>query len=86
VSALTFHSVSIYPEKRYFTWRCLKCGRGFYGVLADEPVSGWDEPRWKLSGPLKSPTLEPSLGCRGLQDDSCSGHFFFREGKLEEAT
>jgi len=85
---LSFEHLTIYTgeDRGSFTWDCPKCGRAMYGYLADEPVSGWDEPRWKMTGPPEAPTLEPSLGCSGYRDGSCpGGHYFFRDGKLVDA-
>ena len=72
----------IFVDQSQFTWTCPTCGRGYYGILADEPVSGWDAPRWRLT---EGPTLTPSLGCQGLRDGSCTGHWWLRDGKLVAA-
>lgn len=75
-------AVRIYTEAGSFLWDCPTCGRGYAGKLADEPVSGWDAPRWMLAD---GPTLTPSLGCRGMLDGSCTGHWWLRDGRLLSA-
>lgn len=80
--AVTFHGEKAGDT---FTWNCPKCDRQMYGILAEEPVSGWESPRWVLSGSRENPTLTPSLGCRGLQTGECEGHFFLRGGSLVAA-
>ena len=68
-----------------FMWACPTCGMSWTGQIAAEPVSGWDEPRWTNTGTEESPTLQPSLGCRGLRDGTCSGHWWLRDGVLVPA-
>lgn len=75
-------AVRIFVDKGQFLWDCPTCKRGYYGELADEPVSGWDAPRWKLT---PGPTLTPSLGCRGMLDGTCPGHWWLRDGTLVAA-
>jgi hypothetical protein len=68
-----------------FDWVCPGCGRVLGGTFGDEPVSGWDNPRWVNSGTLERPTLTPSLGCSGLLRGDCTGHWFLRDGELVPA-
>jgi len=63
----------------HFTWDCPKCGATNSGDLADEPVSGWDAPRWQLTGDRDAPTLRPSLGCWACYPE---GHYWCNEGVL----
>lgn len=35
--------------RRYFQWICPGCGGGQFGEIGDEPVSGWNEPRRKVT-------------------------------------
>lgn len=72
-----------YPSgKRYFQWICPGCGGGNYGEIGDEPVSGWDEPRWTVHGLPDGVTLTPSLGCPQWRAGECIGHWWAREGEL----
>lgn len=68
-----------------FTWCCPGCGGTWLGTLGDEPVSGWDAPRWVNSGTLECPTLTPSLGCPLWHSGRCEGHWWLRDGRLELA-
>jgi Family of unknown function (DUF6527) len=67
------------------TWVCPGCGMASSGTLGDEPVSGWDEPRWVNSGTMERPTLMPSLGCPTWRSGDCPGHWFLRDGELVPA-
>lgn len=74
------------PDSPRFSWICPGCGMLSGGELGDEPVSGWDNPRWVNTGTREKPTLTPSLGCplwrRGMCDN---GHWWLRDGVLEPA-
>jgi hypothetical protein len=72
------------PDGR-FSWICPGCGCLSGGQLGDEPVSGWDAPRWVNSGSHDRPTLTPSLGCPGWRHGRCTGHWWLRDGVLEAA-
>jgi hypothetical protein len=66
-----------------FSWLCPGCGSWYYGQLGDQPVSGWDAPRWVNSGGEETPTLTPSLGCGGWKRGTClGGHYWLRGGEL----
>lgn len=67
------------------SWLCPGCGMAAGGTLGDAPVSGWDEPRWVMTGPRDRPTLTPSLGCPTWRRGDCPGHWFLREGRLVPA-
>ncbi len=73
------------PDGAAFVWDCPTCGRGYYGTLAAVPVSGWDEPRWKRTDGPDGIRLEPSLGCAGMRDGSCTGHWWYRDGEMVAA-
>lgn len=68
-----------------FTWCCPGCGELHYGQMGEQPVSGWDEPRWVNSGTRERPTLVPSLGCPRWRDGTCIGHWWLRDGELVRA-
>lgn len=69
-----------------FSWLCPGCGRWLYGQIGEQPVSGWDAPRWVNSGTPESPTLTPSLGCGGWRHGTCpEGHYWLRDGELTPA-
>ena len=69
-----------------FSWLCPGCGSWHYGHLGEQPVSGWDDPRWVNTGTREAPTLTPSLGCGGWRHGTCpEGHYWLREGRLERA-
>ena len=71
---------------RSFSWLCPGCGRWLYGQMGDQPVSGWDAPRWVNSGTEEKPTLTPSLGCGGWKHGTCpGGHYWLRDGELGPA-
>lgn len=72
-----------HPEQYRFCVVCPGCGGNIGGITAAEPVSGWDEPRWKIevSDP-KHLTMTPSLGCGGWRAGSCPGHWWVRDGRL----
>ena len=78
-----------WPEKdgrQTFSWLCPGCGSWHYGEIGDQPVSGWDEPRWVNSGTCEAPTLTPSLGCGGWRRGTCAGgHYWLRDGELISA-
>jgi hypothetical protein len=78
-------SVIFTSDGKSFTWVCPTCKTGYYGYLADEPVSGWDNPRWKRTDGPNGISLTPSLGCSGLRDGTCTGHWWFREGRMVPA-
>jgi hypothetical protein len=65
-----------------FNWECPTCGHAWWGQIGAQPVSGWNDPRWVNSGTRERPTLTPSLGCRGLHDGTCAGHWWLRDGVL----
>ena len=68
-----------------FYWVCPSCGRILGGTFGDEPVSGWENPRWVNSGTRERPTFTPSLGCSGWPRGECTGHWFLRDGELVPA-
>lgn len=68
-----------------FSWICPGCGMALGGTLGDQPVSGWDEPRWVRTGTSDKPTLTPSLGCSTWRRGDCPGHYFLRDGELVPA-
>jgi len=71
---------------RSFSWLCPGCGRWHYGQIGDQPVGGWDAPRWVNSGMDDAPTLAPSLGCGGWKHGTCpEGHYWLRDGELVRA-
>lgn len=72
------------PDGR-FSWICPGCGTLSGGEIGDEPVSGWDDPRWVNSGTRERPTLTPSLGCPFWRRGECSGHWWLRDGELVPA-
>lgn len=68
-----------------FSWICPGCGIALGGTLGDQPVSGWDQPRWVLTGVPGKPTLAPSLGCSTWRRGDCIGHWWLRDGILSPA-
>ena len=75
-----------YGEHGAFSWLCPGCGRWYFGEMGEQPVSGWDAPRWVNSGTLEAPTLTPSLGCSGWKHGTCAGgHYWLRDGELVPA-
>jgi uncharacterized protein DUF6527 len=69
-----------------FSWLCPGCGSWHYGSIGEQPVSGWDSPRWVNSGTREAPTLTPSLGCGGWKHGTCpEGHYWMRDGELVPA-
>ena len=68
-----------------FDWICPGCGGVLGGALGDEPVSGWENPRWVNTGTIERPTLMPSLGCPSWRRGDCIGHWFLRDGELVPA-
>jgi hypothetical protein len=69
-----------------FYWICPGCGSTLGGDFADQPVSGWEAPRWTRDGDDEHLTLMPSLGCPGWRDGSCpDGHWWLRDGSLVPA-
>lgn len=69
-----------------FSWLCPGCGSWHYGQIGEQPVSGWDAPRWVNSGTPERPTLTPSLGCGGWKHGTCpEGHYWLRDGELVAA-
>jgi hypothetical protein len=69
-------------EPGQFIWICPGCGQALGGTLGDEPVSGWDAPRWTKTGTDERPTLTPSLGCGNWRRGDCEGHWWLRDGLL----
>lgn len=68
-----------------FLWACPLCGHVWFGRLGDKAVGGWDgSQRWVNTGTEDKPTLQPSLGCANLQERSCTGHYWLRDGRLVE--
>jgi hypothetical protein len=65
-----------------FYWICPGCGGCAGGTLGEQPVSGWDAPRWVMTGPLDRPTFTPSLGCPTWRRGKCEGHWWLRDGNL----
>jgi hypothetical protein len=75
-----------YGDYGGFSWRCPGCAQWHFGEIGEQPVSGWDAPRWINSGTLERPTLTPSLGCPGWRDGTCpEGHYWLRDGELVSA-
>ena len=71
---------------RAIFWTCPACYRGLYGRIGHTPISGWENPRWTEGyGANGGLTLFPSLGCPGLRDGSCTGHWWVRDGELVAA-
>ncbi len=69
-----------------FLWLCPGCGVVRAGLLGDQPVSGWDNPRWLKTGTDARPTLMPSLGCGAWRNGICpAGHWWLRDGELVPA-
>lgn len=69
-----------------FSWLCPGCASWRYGQIGEQPVSGWDAPRWVNSGTEDKPTLTPSLGCGGWRRGTCAGgHYWMRDGELVDA-
>lgn len=69
-----------------FSWLCPGCVNWLYGQIGEQPVSGWDSPRWVNTGTAEAPTLTPSLGCSGWKHGTCpEGHYWMRNGVLERA-
>jgi len=67
-----------------FLWMCPGCGGTYGGNLGGQPVGGWDHPCWANSGTLERPTLTPSLGCPRWREGVCRGHWWLRDGVLEQ--
>lgn len=65
-----------------FLWTCPGCGGTSIGDLGDEPVSGWDGPRWVRTGEDDAVSLTPSLGCPRWRQGHCVGHWWLRDGRL----
>jgi hypothetical protein len=74
-------------EGRYdaFTYCCPACAGLCYGQLGEQPVSGWDRPRWVNTGTRERPTLTPSLGCGCWRRGEGDGHWWLRDGELVPA-
>lgn len=72
------------PDGR-FSWICPNCGCLSGGQLGEQPVSGWDDPRWVNSGTKEVPTLTPSLGCPQWRRGECEGHWWLCDGVLVAA-
>lgn len=71
-----------YPGGWGFMWECPGCGHAYSGEIADEPVSGWDEPRWTWVEDENGLTLAPSLGCPDWRAGRCVGHWWVRSGRM----
>ena len=67
-----------------FLWMCPGCGSTYGGNLGDQAIGGWDAPQWVNSGTLERPTLAPSLGCGNWRRGTCRGHWWLRDGVLEQ--
>lgn len=67
-----------------FMWMCPGCGHTYAGSLGDQPAGGWDNPRWVNTGTLEQPTLTPSLGCTQWRQGLCRGHWWLRDGVLDQ--
>lgn len=71
------------PHRASFMWVCPGCGELRAGLLAAQPVSGWENPRWVRTGTPTQPTLLPSLGCTAWRRGTCpNGHWWLRDGEL----
>lgn len=68
-----------------FSLVCPGCGGLLAGPLGNEPLGGWDNPRWVNSGTQERPTLTPSLGCGRWRRGRCIGHWWLRDGELVPA-
>lgn len=69
-----------------FLWACPGCGGCHIGDFGDEPVSGWEAPRWTREGDDEHLTLSPSLGCPDWRDGiRPEGHYWLRDGELVPA-
>jgi len=67
-----------------FLWMCPGCGSTYGGNLGSQPAGGWDAPQWVNSGSLERPALTPSLGCGLWRNGLCRGHWWLRDGVLEQ--
>lgn len=65
-----------------FMWVCPGCGGVAAGIIGEQPVSGWEDPRWVNNGTSERPTLTPSLGCPTWRQGDCNGHWWLRDGEL----
>lgn len=72
------------PDGR-FSWVCPGCGSLSGGQIGDEPVGGWEAPRWVNNGTRERPTLTPSLGCPQWRRGECQGHWWLIDGELVPA-
>jgi hypothetical protein len=63
-----------------FSWICPGCGCMNLGHLADEPASGWEEPRWvnRLAGGLLH---RPLLATRRRVDPGVTGRAHLRASR-----
>ncbi len=65
-----------------YKYACPLCGYVWYGYLGDQPVSGWNQPRWVNTGTLERPTMRPSFGCPNWRAGTCGGHYWVDDGVL----
>lgn len=73
-----------FVEGRGFRWTCPDCGEPHFSRIGDEPISGWDNPQWVLSGTPESPSATPSLGCGRMKQEP-GHHWWLRDGRLVPA-
>ncbi len=66
-------------------WECPGCGSKYVARLGGEPLSGWDNPQWVLTGERPHYSATPSLGCPNWKAGNCDGHWWLRDGKLVKA-
>ena len=81
---IKFFTSSVDGSRR-FSWVCPDCGGRKSGALGDVPVSGWEAPRWVLTGTEDKPTLRPSLGCHNCMSKGQGGHYWLTDGELVPA-
>lgn len=74
-----------YLPDGWFNWVCPGCAHPRAGQFGNEPVSGWEAPRWVNTGSHDRPTLTPSLGCPLWKRGECAGHWWLRDGELVAA-
>ena len=66
-------------------WECPGCGHAYAATRGEQPVSGWDNPRWVVTGEGGDISAAPSLGCPNWKAGHCEGHWWLRDGKLVSA-
>lgn len=69
---------------RGFRWTCPDCGEPYLARVGDQPLSGWENPQWVLSGTQQAPTAAPSLGCGRMKQEN-GHHWWLREGVMVRA-